>query len=90
EELGGRALAAALSARPGYIGALGSRRTQQARADWLAYRGIVELDRIYGPAGLDIGANTPAEIAVSVIAEAMAVKSGSNPRSLRERAGSIH
>ncbi|MDT4985843.1 MAG: xanthine dehydrogenase accessory factor, partial [Pseudonocardiales bacterium] len=68
----------------------GSRRTQQARADWLAYRGIVELDRIYGPAGLDIGANTPAEIAVSVIAEAMAVKSGSNPRSLRERAGSIH
>ena len=90
EELGGRALAAALSAKPGYIGALGSRRTQRARADWLAVRGISELDRIHGPAGLDIGANTPAEIAVSVIAEAMAVKSGSNPRSLRERTGSIH
>jgi xanthine dehydrogenase accessory factor len=90
EELGGRALAAALSARPGYIGALGSRRTQQARADWLADHGITELNRIYGPAGLDIGANTPAEIAVSVLAEAMAVKAGSKPHSLRERTGPIH
>jgi xanthine dehydrogenase accessory factor len=76
-EIGGPALAAALASDVGYIGALGSRRTQQARADWLAYRGIIDLDRIHGPAGLAIGADTPAEIAVSILAEALAVRSGS-------------
>ena len=75
-ELGGRALAAGLDSDVGYIGALGSRRTQQSRADWLAYRGITDLSRIHGPAGLDIGADTPAEIAVSIVAEALAVKKG--------------
>jgi xanthine dehydrogenase accessory factor len=65
-----------LSSDVGYIGALGSRRTQQGRADWLAYRGITDLERIHGPAGLDIGAKTPAEIAVSILAEAIALKSG--------------
>jgi xanthine dehydrogenase accessory factor len=89
-EVAGRALSAALSSEVGYIGALGSRRTQEARADWLAYRGITDLTRIHGPAGLDIGANTPAEIAVSIIAEALAVKSGKASGSLRERSGSIH
>ncbi len=74
----------------GYIGALGSRRTQQARADWLAYRDVTDLDRICGPAGLDIGANTPAEIALSVLAEALAAQSGRDGRPLRERSGSIH
>ena len=57
-ELAGRALAVGLSSEVGYIGALGSRRAQQARADWLAYRGITDLGRIHGPAGLDIGAET--------------------------------
>jgi xanthine dehydrogenase accessory factor len=74
-ELAGAALAAALDGEVGYIGALGSRRTQQARADWLAYRGITDLTRVHGPAGLDIGASTPPEIAVSILAEAMAVAS---------------
>ena len=60
-ELAGPALAAALDSDAGYIGALGGRKMQQNRADWLAYRGITELDRIHGPAGLDIGADTPAE-----------------------------
>ncbi len=60
-ELAGTALAAALDSDAGYIGALGGRKMQQTRADWLAYRGITELDRIHGPAGLDIGADTPAE-----------------------------
>jgi len=71
DDLTGAALAAALAGEVGYIGALGSRRMQQSRADWLAYRGITDLDRIHGPAGLDIGASTPAEIAVSIIAEAL-------------------
>jgi xanthine dehydrogenase accessory factor len=89
-ELAGPALAAALDCPVGYIGALGSRRTQQNRADWLAYRGVTDLERVHGPAGLDIGANTPAEIAVSIVAEALAVKSKANAVSLKGRSGSIH
>lgn len=88
-DLAGATLLAALESPVGYIGALGARRTQQARADWLAYRDVTDLDRINGPAGLDIGANTPAEIAVSIIAEALAAQSGRDARPLRERSGSI-
>ncbi len=73
DELAGPALEAALAGDVGYIGSVGSRRTQQSRADWLAYRDITDLSRIRGPAGLDIGASTPPEIAVSILAEALAV-----------------
>ena len=76
DEIAGPALQAALSTEVGYIGAVGPRRVQQSRADWLAYRGVTDLGRVHGPAGLDIGAATPAEIAVSVLAEAVAVASG--------------
>jgi xanthine dehydrogenase accessory factor len=89
-ELAGPALAAALSGPVGYIGALGSRRMQESRADWLAYRGVTDLERIHGPAGLDIGANTSAEIAVSIVAQAVAVSSRANAGSLGEKTGSIH
>src|SRR3569833_1133284 len=88
-EIAGRALMAVLSGGAGYIGALGSRRTQQARANWLAEHGVTDLDRIHGPAGLDLGANTPAEIAVTIIAEALAVRSGSAATTLRSRTGAI-
>jgi xanthine dehydrogenase accessory factor len=71
-ELAGTALMAALDSQAGYIGGLGSRKMQENRADWLAYRGVTDLTRIHGPAGLDIGAVTPAEIAVSILAEAIA------------------
>jgi xanthine dehydrogenase accessory factor len=71
-EPAGRVLAAALDGDAGYIGALGGRRMQEARRDWLAYRGYTDVERIHGPAGLDIGATGPAEVAVSILAEAIA------------------
>lgn len=71
-ELAGSGLAAALDSSCGYIGSVGSRKMQADRADWLAYRGITDLDRIHGPAGLDIGANNPGEVAVAIVAEAIA------------------
>lgn len=88
-DVSGSALAAALSSSAGYIGALGARHTQEARARWLAERGVTDLSRIYGPAGLDVGARTPPEIAASIVAEMLAVKSGRTPISLRERNGPI-
>jgi xanthine dehydrogenase accessory factor len=89
-EVAGPTLAAALDGGVGYIGALGSRRTQESRAEWLAYRDITDLGRIHGPAGLDIGASTPAEIAVSIVAEALAVAKATSARPLRDQSTPIH
>lgn len=83
------ALAAALDGRPGYIGALGSRRTQAARAEWFTGHGITGQDRIHGPAGLDIGGHSPAEIALSIVAEIVSVRSAAAGSSLRERSGPV-
>ena len=65
-------LMAALASEAGYVGALGSLSMQQSRADWLAYRDVVDLSRVHGPAGLDIGAKSPQEVAVAIAAEAIA------------------
>ncbi|MCU1394443.1 MAG: hypothetical protein JWM34_2871 [Ilumatobacteraceae bacterium] len=70
-------LAAALRRGVGYVGALGSRRTQQVRRQHLADVGVraVDVDRLHGPTGLDIGARSPAETAVSIVAEIIASRS---------------
>ena len=72
------ALAAALRSEAFYIAALGSRKSQAARLERLAALGFGddELARIHGPAGLDIKAAGPAEIAVSIAAEMIAVLRG--------------
>jgi len=70
-ESASRVLEAALESEAGYIGSIGAPRMQDQRADWLAYRGVTDLSRVHGPAGLDIAAKNPAEIALSVIAEAV-------------------
>jgi xanthine dehydrogenase accessory factor len=86
------ALAAALGGRAGYIGGLGARRTQAARRDGLLALGLGEdeLARIHGPAGLDIDAHTPAEIAVSITAEILASRSGASGGPISRRDGPVH
>jgi xanthine dehydrogenase accessory factor len=62
-----------------YVGALGSRKTHAARLERMRARGIPQeaLDRIRGPVGLAIGASTAPEIALSILAEIIAVRRGS-------------
>lgn len=66
-------LRAALTAGTAYVGALGSRHTQERRAAGLVEAGLGEelLSRIHGPIGLDIGARTPAETAMAICAEVL-------------------
>ncbi len=77
-----------------YIGLLGPRaRTDRLLTD-LAKDGAALSDgqrgRLYGPVGLDLGAETPEEIAVSILAEILAVRNGRSTASLRDRGGPIH
>ena len=70
-----RALEIALRSSAVYVGAMGSRRTQTARRERLSAAGLTEgeLDRLAGPAGLELGATTAADTALSILAEIVAV-----------------
>jgi xanthine/CO dehydrogenase XdhC/CoxF family maturation factor len=70
-----------------YIGVLGPRaRTERIVGD-LPPR---SRDRIFGPVGLDLGADGPEQVAVSILAELLAVSTGREPQHLRERQVSVH
>lgn len=86
------ALRVALRTDAFYVGAIGSRRTQAKRRERLLEEGLTdaELARIYGPSGLDLGADTPAETAISILSEALAVRAGRLGTPLQMAPGRIH
>ncbi len=73
---------------------MGSRRTQARRREWLLANDVAEADlaALHAPIGLDIGADEPGEIAVSILAEIVAVRRGRAAQvgSISERDGAIH
>jgi xanthine dehydrogenase accessory factor len=75
-----------------YVGAMGSRRTHDDRLDRLREAGLTdaELARLSSPIGLDLGARTPEETAISIAAEIIAGRWGGSGERLGERAGRIH
>jgi xanthine dehydrogenase accessory factor len=87
------AIQGALASGVGYIGVMGSRSTHERRMQRLAEVGIrdtYDLDRLMSPIGLDIGARTPEETAVSICAEIIARRTGRIVPSLRDGSGNIH
>ena len=75
-----------------YVGAMGSRRTHEDRLERLREAGVTEaeLERLSSPIGLDLGARTPEETAVSIAAEIIALQWGGAGRRLQETGGPIH
>jgi xanthine dehydrogenase accessory factor len=85
-------LEVALRTPAGYIGAMGSRRTHEDRLDRLRDAGLTEdeLARLRSPIGLDLGARTPEETAVSIAAELIQLRWGGTGQSLTSTDGRIH
>jgi xanthine dehydrogenase accessory factor len=86
------AIVSALATEVGYLGAMGSRGTHAKRVVRLREAGVDDagLARVMAPIGLDIGARTPEETAVSICAEIIARRTGRAAPSLRDGDGPIH
>ena len=89
-----RYLVALKETYPVYIGLLGpSRRREDLLNQFVEYTPEISdifLDAIHGPAGINIGAETPQEIAVSIVSEILALVRNQNPMSLSKKTGRIH
>jgi xanthine dehydrogenase accessory factor len=85
-------LKAALATEADYVGAMGSRRTHTERCEQLKADGVSDDDiaRIAGPIGLDIGARTPEEVAVSIAAEFISLRTNASRRRLVDLGGPVH
>ena len=83
-------LRALLKTPVSYIGMLGPRQRTDRMLHNLAAEGPVDEGRVYGPVGLDIGTDGAEQVALAVLAEILAVRSGRRARSLRERHAPIH
>jgi xanthine dehydrogenase accessory factor len=85
-------LKVALETPARYIGVMGSRRAHASRLEALRAEGVPDwrLERLCSPIGLDLGARTPQETAVSIAAEIIAAARGATGAPLREREGAIH
>ena len=86
------AIRVALETDVGYLGAMGSRRTNATRLDRLRAEGVtaVALERLMAPIGLDLGARSPEETAVAIVAEIIAHRAGGAGGPLRDSSGPIH
>jgi xanthine dehydrogenase accessory factor len=86
------ALRAALATEAFYVGALGSRRNQERRREKLLAEGVdaMQIERISGPCGLDIGADSQPETALSILAEIVALRAGRGGGRLRDSKQRIH
>lgn len=86
------AVTSALTTDVGYIGVMGSRRTHDDRTARLRDAGVDQagLDRLRSPIGLDIGARTPEETAVSIVAEIIGERTGRVAQALSDTDGPIH
>lgn len=86
------AVTAALATDVGYIGVMGSRRTHDDRVERLRGAGVDDagLARLRAPIGLDIGARTPEETAISICAEIIALRTETDAPSLTHGTGPIH
>lgn len=85
------AILGALNTNAAYIGTVGSRKTNEDRRQRLREAGVSEaqLARLHGPIGLNIGGKTPEEMAVSILAEMIAIEHGRDGGMLRSATGSI-
>lgn len=86
------AITSALKTRVGYLGVMGNRRTHVQRAERLREAGVGDegLARLHAPIGLDIGARTPEETAISICGQIIALRTGHRMPSLADREGPIH